>query len=175
VGTATGCDRLRQPAVLLLLDVNGLPSERQNRVAFLYASTHDLAVVALVRRGRVDDAVASVRVGRAQVVLAALAPPDVAVRASLERDVEAVGGRVTYVRQTQRPPNADEAEVALIAGALTNTAGNVELVAQVLGLPVERVRLVAREALGTHRPRMRGGTTPPLPRDPRGWGQLAGQ
>lgn len=129
------------PAVLLLTD-RRIAADRQSRLAWRYAFEHRLAIVALAGHDTAA-AVSSVRVGRVRTVLAAVPSPDPAEQAALAAAVEVLGGAVVYARALERARAALDAESALIVTALANTGGDVELVAKLLGRPVEEVRALA--------------------------------
>lgn len=123
--------------VLLLADVE-LDDVRQERVALRYADAHGLDVVSFARRDPAA-AVAVVRLGAAAVVLMPLEPRGLT---ELESDVHAVGGRMAFARAASRRVVAEDATVVLIRTALANSGGDVALVAQLLGLAVDKVAAV---------------------------------
>lgn len=142
------------PAVLLLVDVS-LGDERQARAALRYAGGHELSIVALAGHDQAA-ALAAVRAGTAAAVLAALEPPG-GVLADLEAALRACGGRMVFARVSATARALLNTEAALVGTALRNSGGDVELVARLLGLPLERVRALAGDL--TRRPQL---TTRPV-------------
>lgn len=111
-----------------LLVLDGLDPVRQQRVSLRYAGEHGLSIRAVAHDPA--SALALVRDGAAAAVLMA-----VEVAGGLIEEV--LGNvRIFYAR---RPVVRVSAEEALIRRALKNTSGNVELVAEVLGVPLAQV------------------------------------
>lgn len=137
-------------AVLLLIQRTSLDDVRQMAACLRYADDHRLVVVGVTadEHGAVDMIVN----GEATVLLVAVEPLGGGLPAWIAARVEECGGELVVVRRN--PPlarAADNAETSLIRTALANSGGDVELVARLLGLPVERVAAIA--SVTVRRPR----------------------
>lgn len=129
-------------AVLLLIEETTLGPDRQMRACMAYADQHHLEVAALTTSQH--GAVGTVTAGLVSVLLCAVEPLGGGLPQWVYTQVEKCGGRLLVVRRNApRARAADDAEKALIRAALTNSDGDVDLVARLLGLPADRVRAMA--------------------------------
>jgi hypothetical protein len=112
--------------VLLLLD--GLDVLRQERVSVRYANEHQLSIASVAHDP--GTALVVVRDGVAAAILVAVELAGGAL------DELLAGTRVFYAR---RATVRMDAETELIKRALQNTAGDIRLVAEVLGVPASEV------------------------------------
>lgn len=138
-------------AVLLLVRETTLDADRQMAAALRYADDHGLTVTAVTadEHGAVDTIVAA----EAAVLLCAVEPLGGGLPAWIGARVEAAGGELVVVRRnTAMARAADGAETRLIRTALINSGGDIPGVADLLGLPRERVQHVAQGMRPTRAP-----------------------
>lgn len=128
-------------AVLLLIRQTTLDDQRQTAAALGYANAHDLAVVGVTHEPR--GAVDMVAAGEAAVLMCAVEPLGTGLPPWIAARVAECGGQLVIVRRNSYTARAvDTARAEMIRGAVERSGGDVELVARLLGVPLEEVRAV---------------------------------
>lgn len=147
------------PAVILL--TTGAVSDiRQAQLVWQFAEGRGLTIVAWAGH-QPASALATVRVGTAAAVVASLEPIDVSPAfVALTRGLAEVGAELLYARPSAAVRTAVSKEAELVATALANSGGDIDLVSRLLGVPVEQVRAAADAMAGrsaaSRRPTIRG-------------------
>lgn len=134
--------RVSRARALAVMQPGGVDHSRQLALIVAFLDAHAYALTGMVR-GLATDAVALVRTGAFDVVVAAYATSRGGLTA-VEVDLVEAGARVEYVRARQREykPRRDVGDLAerMLAEGLAP-----EVVAKVLDLPEEHVRVVVAD------------------------------